>query len=703
MKSLHTKSRRHDSFINVGTRGTFVIAMTLACGFTLPACDSEPEPVPLPSVSIDPNRPFEPLTRQAALHKVKSFLVGLAPTANEYKAYAEDESVLPGLIDVWMQQPEFEPRAKQMFTLMFQQFAYAEDVGRYFREQNTDIFEQRQGRGGVDLQGPMGESWARTVWEMVRQDKPFTDVLTTHTYQLNVPLMVSLAYIDATPRDDANLYVPGASWLEKEYPGLIVSYTQVEQIPLSESLNPASPQFGRFTIGMPDGSSAGTNACEGLNQSHAGRAGIEEVFKYMLGVPWRTTCWSWNGAKANVFDTSDLQWRTVTLRVAKPGEKHSVFWDLDTLRSTNELVLGAEYVGFFGSLGFLANWTTNDANEHRVTANQALIVALGRTFDPGAINIPPADPNDESSHAAPGSPCYSCHVTLDPLRDFFRQSYTYWGSPRSTTPGQNDDVPGTTSLNVDGNAPVQGKGVADLGNAMAKHPRFARAWAEKICDLANTGLCDNQDPELGKIASEFESSNFNFKVLLRSTLSNPIVTYRASTRTWQYKGAAVGTALREDLCRRLEHRLGILDACNEADSLDAPQALRDQVSGAAGVLSGIGYSRGAVAPDQPIMASLFTTTAAEALCEALGSRFMGSGKGVSMTPVFTASQREAAIEAFLFSLMGIWEEDTRAGQLRAILNAHWDEVVASGGSADEALQATFVLACTAPLTTATGL
>lgn len=656
---------------------------------TGPSEDAGAEP------GLDPNRPFEALEADAALRKVKTFLLGRSPTADEYRRYVDDPTALPALIEEWLTDPELGPRLQEMFRVMFQQWGYSDDVGLYFREQNTDIFEQRQGRGGVDLQGPLGDSWARTAWQIVADDRPFTEVVTTSTYQLTVPLMMALAYIDATPRDDANLYIPNHSWLEQKHPNLRVSYTRSRDIPFTESTNPASPDFGVFSIGEPDGSAAGSSACNGLNEEHEGRSGIEEIFKTMMGAPWRTTCWSWNGAQANVFEEGDLAYRPVTIRRAAEGEERTTFWDLQTLRTTDELVLGADYVGFFGSLGFLANWTTNDANEFRVTANQTLIVALGRTFDPGDINFPSAPASLDEEHAAPDSPCYSCHVYLDPLRDFFRMSYTYWGTPR-TDRGQNDPIPDKAVFSLDGSPEVEGTSVADLGRALAEHPRFARAWAEKLCLLANARDCDAEDPELHRIAEVFEQADFNFKVLLRELLSSPVVTYQARTRTWETRGATAGTALRGDFCRRLETRVGIVDACNRFDLLDAQPGARDQAKGAAGVLSSIGFSRGSVEPQQPVMPGLFTTAAAETLCETLGD-------GLRRTTTLDATRREEAIEILLTEVMGVWSASEKAPELRAVLNEHWDGALQRGEPDEVALGATFVLACTSPLTTGLGL
>ena len=73
---------------------------------------------------------------------------------------------------------------------------------------------------------------------------------------------------------------------------------------------------------------------------------------------------------------------------------------------------------------------TNDSNQHRVNANQTLIVGLGRTFNPANAFTPTDGATVDEGHATPGTTCYACHKDLDPLRDFFRQSYSYSGMGR---------------------------------------------------------------------------------------------------------------------------------------------------------------------------------------------------------------------------------------------------------------------------------
>ena len=80
-----------------------------------------------------------------------------------------------------------------------------------------------------------------------------------------------------------------------------------------------------------------------------------------------------------------------------------------------------------------------------MTTNQALIVALGKTFTSDSTAVVADTSSVDEAHAAPDSPCYGCHKTLDPMRDFLRQSYTYWGSER-TASRYNEAVPAQASF-----------------------------------------------------------------------------------------------------------------------------------------------------------------------------------------------------------------------------------------------------------------
>src|SRR5207249_1899697 len=71
-------------------------------------------------------------------------------------------------------------------------------------------------------------------------------------------------------------------------------------------------------------------------------------------------------------DMSDWQW--VTVRQPNAGETKVLAYDLLTLRKSTELALSLPRVGFYTTPPYLALWNTNDSNQHRVTANQTLLV-----------------------------------------------------------------------------------------------------------------------------------------------------------------------------------------------------------------------------------------------------------------------------------------------------------------------------------------
>jgi hypothetical protein len=288
------------------------------------------------------------------------------------------------------------------------------------------------------------------------------------------------------------------------------------------------------------------------------------------------------------------------------------------------------------------------------------------------------------------------------MRDFYRQSYTYLGSERTTFRG-NESVPRTASFAVNDGEPVSGRGVFDFATALATHADFAVAWAKKLCGLANALPCAETDPELTAAAEAFRQNGYDFKVLLRSVLTSPSVTYASETATSRETGMSVGAALRDDFCRRLENRLGITDACAAEDRLDAPAGIRSEIRGYAASIPGIVYGRGDVQPDMPTSPTQFSTAAAERLCERLAGRFFGSGAGVAASPLFAPAERAEAIDAFVHRLMGLSAVDPRAADIRAVLNEHWDEVIAGKNSPSLALQSTFVLSCTSPLVTGIGL
>ena len=270
--------------------------------------------------------------------------------------------------------------------------------------------------------------------------------------------------------------------------------------------------------------------------------------------------------RTSAFSEQDWDnYRMVTVRKANPGETPTAFWDMATLRTSDELVVLSDRVGFMTTPAFFANWDTNDSNQFRVLANQTLIVALHQAFEPEGSPIPVDDAILEAEHAAEGTVCFGCHVTLDPMRDFFKQSYSLFYGPELREPAASPDVPDQGTFLLDAtNGQTSGQGMGVLGSALAAHPDMAMAWTQKICELANFGNCNHRDVDLKAAASAFSQSNFDFNVLVKSVMLSAAITAREPSRTATSHGLPIGLAHQEALCQRLGERLQIPDICGRS-------------------------------------------------------------------------------------------------------------------------------------------
>src|SRR4029078_1628984 len=147
--------------------------------------------------------------------------------------------------------------------------------------------------------------------------------------------------------------------------------------------------------------------------------GYAMLFQRMLGFTPRypfsgnPTCFE--HASKPYFTTDDMSdWKWVTVRAKADSEAYLKNYDLPALRNVTELPLKLPRIGFSTTPAFLALWNTNDSNQHRVTANQTLLVALGESFTPEAAITPLSTAGLDPMHSVAGTECYGCHKSLDP-------------------------------------------------------------------------------------------------------------------------------------------------------------------------------------------------------------------------------------------------------------------------------------------------
>ena len=633
---------------------------------------------------------IEPVSVAASLAKVKGLLTGLPPTDAEVQAVQADPTKLRGLVEQWIATPQHTAKMLGFFSNAFQQ---SQAVSADFNDQLDDA----QGALDARLLANLRESFARTALQLVQEGQSFASTMTTRRFMLTPRLMLLYAYLDAIQVSDSGASV---DLFAQANPGFKFTLTaKAGVIPLSETLDRQSPNYMIFYAPQLIGA-AYDGLCPQDPIVYDGRTGQSSVsvslYVTLQGKPKSFSVPDANGKEHNcqppafpaayqpLTVADSQQWHMVEIVQAGPDQGVSSVLDLVNFRTGGNLLLRTPRVGFFTTPSFLAEWNTNNSNQARVTANQTLIVALGHAISPQNATLPPSTASVDQTHAPQGTACYACHQSLDPMRQFFRQQYSYYFHPQ--TDPEEISLPG--SFGFRGIA-VSGKGIYDLAGQLAAHPDFAGAWVQKLCTWANSARCDETDGEFARIATIFSDSYYNWRTLEVTLLSSPLVTYLAPTRTVSQGGEVFPVSRRDHLCGALSNRLGITDACGLDVNTVVPQDLR-QVQFIARVLPSDSYSRGAEEPVLANDANLFFRTGMENMCAIFAARLIDAGSGTR----WSSASPDAAIADFVHTLMGVGAG--RDATLLSILGEHFQAAVAAGVSASDALRSTFVIACLSP-------
>lgn len=661
-----------------------------------------------------PTTPFEALPVTGQVSKVKYLLTGFAPTEAEIAAVtdAKDDSALKSLIDGWMATPEFQAKMLAFFQTAFQQGQLTRGglnalLGFTLTGDNTSL--------DLLLRNAQ-DSFPRTVWSLVSQGKPLTEAMTTDQYMLTPPLKALMAvneayhYNDVEARDGYELSdrLKGTALPHKDASGNPLAtfvFTTGTQTPIStlDFADPKSPNF--LTWSSPNHDASDPAGCDAPRSSTNIADTTMSLFNAAYGFVHDDQT---KGCKAigngrMMWTASDFSnWQMTTVRRPTGSEVPSRFYAVDALRKAGDLVLKAPHVGFSGTLAFQSNWLSNRNNVLRVTTNQSLIVALGRSIDGEQSIFPITTPNtDESQHADPQSACYACHKTLEPMRKFFVSDVTVLYRDQRAT----DQMALGGEFAIDG-VDKTGKGVADLAAIFADHPRFATAWTQKLCWFANSGACSEDDKEFQRVVDAFKASNFDFKTLVRELLSSPLVTLSRHTTTYDTRDPMVSIAPRNHLCDALSSRLKLPDLCS---LYGLPvDGIASQVAKFASAVPSVGFARGAVDPVMPTEASMIPAAATEKLCIEVAERAVDAVKGAPYTSADDAHVN-TAIADMVHNLMGLPAEDPRSAEIVSALRAHFDDSLKAltaakkSGPRSIALKSTFVVACQAPSLTAIGL
>jgi hypothetical protein len=677
---------------------------------------------------MTPEIPFEPVPARIYVAKVKNLMLGLPATEEEIAAVTTDPTALRGMVDAWFVKPEAQAKLGNFFSKAFQQTQITQND--FFDQLSVDNLTN------LPLFAQAQESMSRTALKVIADAKPFTDTVTTHTFMMTPSLMSMYLALDQSQVDDQgklSVSVPLPDGSLSTTQNFWITYQASALIPLTETMDPASPNFMHFATptafmcNVPQVDDTGHvvvdatgNAMKMMvpyNQRHysSATAGFLGLFGWassknivvdptdvngppILTIPadvppekknlYNVNCNGGTSFTAPNITAADTIWRPVTVRVAKAGDKLTPFYDLPALRMADEIVVRTPRVGYFSTPAFFANWPTNNSNQHRDTLNQALIVALGRSINPvdkGTATV--LDDGKDGAHSDPTSPCYSCHQTMDPMRNIFRQAYTY------SYHAQHDPAQVFASASFDYLSETTAlTSFDDFASALVNHPLYPVAWTQKLCYYANSSSCSEDDPEFTRVVKAFTDSKFDFHTLLLELFSSPLVTGQTATKTWREVGETVTISRQDHLCSALTNRMGLATSlCLNISDKTTSTALANNIP-----LDG--YLRGAEAPALSTAQTPFYRGAAESLCTYAAGLTVDKPKSR-----YDSTKKDSAITDFVQNIMGITSADPNSAAVTQLLQDHYAAAVAAGASPTEALSSTFISACLSPTSVAIGL
>lgn len=672
-------------------------------------------------VTVTP-QPFESVTAAAAVRKVKNLLIGLAPTdADVERVTTSGAAGLQELIAGWISdtttQPFFRDKMLFFFRNAFQQVGFTP---------TEDFKPQLLENGGFDF-GPLGyrgddafarivqnlqDSFALTAWQLVMEGRPFTETLTTKRFMMTTALKSLYAQIEM-PNDQPYAFIQGQqtiSWKIDQ---------SGRDIPLADTLDPNSPDYLVFSDVPPvtKVNNFLSPTCQG-NANTVTYTGYAQLFQRLLGFtpryPFAAQPECWEHPSKPYFTTNDLtDWQWVTIRPLNSGESVIRPYDLPTLRSTTTMGLALPRVGFYTTPAFLALWNTNNSNQHRVTANQTLLVALNRSFTPDNVVVPINTAFLDANHSVEGTDCYACHKNLDPMRQFWSGQFdfndrndfltkNFFGGVANPRPESTGGVFAFGSVNSAG-ASLADVGtllgqVQDTSDAESPISRFAISTTQKMCFFANSTACAEYDPEFRRVAAAFEKSNFSFPVLVKELFASPLVTGATDTETFADGGITVSINRRNHLCASLSNRLNRSDIC--ALAAPAPNSEQNATLTIAASVAADAFSRGSETPVTPSPPTLFYRAATEMLCENVAALVVDA----ATNSVFSSGNVATAVADMVSRIMGYPSTDPHYSKAVQILTDHYDAAKAtSGTSATVAMRSTFSLACQSPSSLSIGL
>ncbi|MCA9652618.1 MAG: hypothetical protein KC501_22060 [Myxococcales bacterium] len=598
----------------------------------------------------EPLAPFDPSEPESYVRKVKQLLTGEPVQASELALVQADPAALRDLVREWSHTEAFRAKMLEFFTVSFQQeqVTKANIVSQIRAADMTGNFDPRP-----ELYANLSESFARTAWQIVEEGRPFNEVAYTKRWQMTTAMMSFLVAADDPPPTGNNGGIQHTFYHNDPPAGMSASSSVAQQVAAHAWYVPRACVDPSYVTNKP-----------------------YFVFPGLMGHLDQPGCNDFEGA-AVMSDADFSDWREVEIVASNEGGKIPYF-DVPQLRQSATLPLEVNRAGYFSTPAFLAKWRSNVDNSFRVTTNQALIVGLGQSFDDEDATLPLDDSGLSEDHADPTTVCYACHVSLDPMRNFFLKELD--ADFYSALDEQTEDQP---SFAFFGEV-REGDTLDDLGHAIAEHPFFAGAWVQKLCYFANSQECDPQDPEFERIRAGFEQGGFDFRELVVELFSSPLVTGTEQVVTHQTHEYLLSITRRDHLCRTLDIRLGIDNVCNGNNNVAA--AVPEDA-----------WSRGSGTPFQPAGSSLFYAATLEAFC----SRTAGNVVDAEGSPL-QSSDMEASVTFLVETLMDLSADDWRSTMAREAIEDHITAARELTANDRVVLESAFTLACSSPFVASVG-
>lgn len=595
--------------------------------------------------------PFEPQPIEAAIAKAKLLVHGAAVTAEELAAVKADPGALRSLVDGWSTTPEFAAKMRTFLGTALQQ----DSIGT-LRE--GPGFPTAHFTASDALRESVSSSFVDTALDVVTSGRPFTEVVTTRTRKVSTAELVLLAYSEqtsseiASARFDVRLVGPRR---KKDVPATLTKVGDVWELGGAAA---EGEETCRFNPGKGPVPAVQTLSAAQFLSLLFGRVRCRDTLGDLKFSPPVT---------AADHETT----RNVTFTQASAAQV--AFYDLAKLRAIPNgglLPLRVPRVGFSGTTVFLDNWRTNPDNAFRVTLNQTLLVGLGATFAMGDPT-PNASSGIDEAHANPSSPCYGCHRLMDPMRPLLSNGADTSYRATSAAP-----VPATFAFFGQRS---EGTTADDLARAVVSHPRFASAWALKVCGWATSRACSEAEPGVTELAASFRDSGFDFRKLVVDVVSSPVVTGLSGGAL--AARPIVSIARRRHLCAALRVRLGPSFDATGVCALSDPSALGRLVSDDT-------FARGQADLVQTAAPGTIQAAGLDRLCTALAPQIV--------TVSFPPAEQDASVRKLVESLMGLPLGHPRHDAAIGALGAHVASVIAAGGSTADAMQSAFIVACSSP-------